>query len=102
LAPVRAGAEAPATAENDDLAYEVVSRRAYELWVARGRPEGQSQAIWHEAEEQLCAQHARQHAQADRQVEQVLRNEAQRSVEAFLPDVPHLATQFVPPAPEGK
>ena len=88
--------------ENDALAYEVVSRRAYELWVARGRPEGQARTIWREAEDQLCAQHASRHALAHHQVEETLRKEAQRGIQAFLAGAARDATQSVPPGPEER
>jgi hypothetical protein len=63
---------------DDALDYDLVSRRAYELWVARGRPEGQSREIWHQAEAELSAQNSRRQAQALRRWDQALRQEAQR------------------------
>ena len=35
--------------------HEEVTRRAEEIWSARGRPSGQDEEIWHEAERQLKA-----------------------------------------------
>ena len=36
------------------LSHNVISERAASLWVQRGRPEGQDQEIWLEAEKQLA------------------------------------------------
>lgn len=35
------------------LTHEEISARARQIWEQRGRPEGQDQSIWHEAERQL-------------------------------------------------
>ena len=35
---------------------EAVARRAYELWIKKGRPQGQERQNWLEAEAQLKAQ----------------------------------------------
>ena len=57
-----ATAEAPAPARRrkrksaaiDD---QMIAARAYTIWQARGCPQGQEQANWHEAEQQLREEH---------------------------------------------
>jgi hypothetical protein len=39
--------------------YEEIAARAYDVWVARGRPEGRDQENWAEAERQLNSERAR-------------------------------------------
>jgi len=48
----QAGALAPAS-------YEEIAARAYDLWVAQGRPEGRDHENWAEAERQLGVERAR-------------------------------------------
>ena len=40
----------------DDEMEQKVRRRAYELWVAAGKPEGSSLRFWKEAEAQVVAE----------------------------------------------
>ncbi len=35
------------------ITQEMIARRAFEIWERNGRPEGQSEQNWHEAEAQL-------------------------------------------------
>ncbi len=37
------------------ITQEMIARRAFEIWEQKGRPEGQSEQHWHEAEAQLRA-----------------------------------------------
>ena len=48
----KAGTRAPAS-------YEEIAARAYDLWVAQGRPEGRDHENWSEAERQLSAERTR-------------------------------------------
>jgi hypothetical protein len=47
---VRTGTSAPVV-----LTHEQIARRARAIWEAKGRPAGQDEKIWHEAEAQLKA-----------------------------------------------
>jgi len=48
---VRTGTSAPVV-----LTHEQIARRARAIWEAKGRPTGQDERIWHEAEAQLKAE----------------------------------------------
>ncbi len=54
---ITATAEAPAPArrkrKNAALDQQVIAARAYTIWQARGCPQGQEQANWQEAEQQV-------------------------------------------------
>jgi hypothetical protein len=54
--PAGSGAKAAALAPPS---YEEIAARAYDLWVAQGRPEGRDHENWAEAERQLSAERAR-------------------------------------------
>jgi hypothetical protein len=66
----------------DWLDEHAVNRRAYEIWVARGRPEGQALQIRREAEDQLLAERAPHPATPHGGVDQALWSEAQRGLKA--------------------
>jgi hypothetical protein len=60
--PVGAGRTttvAPAPAAAAEPTYEEIAARAYDLWIAHGRPEGRDHENWIEAEQQLRAEQAR-------------------------------------------
>ena len=40
------------------LSHDQIARRAFEIWVAKGRPMGQDEQNWREAEAQLQREHA--------------------------------------------
>lgn len=40
---------------NDLSTHDQIAERAYELWIARGRPEGSAELDWLQAEEELRA-----------------------------------------------
>lgn len=52
----RAGKPAAAAAVPRLFTHEEIAFRARQLWEQRGRPEGQDEAIWHEAERELKQQ----------------------------------------------
>ena len=56
--PDPARAPAPAAVVVADPTYEEIAARAYELWLAQGRPEGREGENWIEAERQLRAERA--------------------------------------------
>ena len=41
------------------IIHEAIATRAYELWVAREKPEDQAEVIWLEAERELAAERAK-------------------------------------------
>ncbi|MEO6876225.1 MAG: DUF2934 domain-containing protein [Opitutaceae bacterium] len=52
--PVHAGSNSP------EQIHESIATRAYHLWEKHGKPEGQSEALWIEAERQLVAERSDQ------------------------------------------
>ncbi|HEX7008661.1 MAG TPA: DUF2934 domain-containing protein [Phycisphaeraceae bacterium] len=54
------GSKRPANSANPSgavvtLTHEEIARRAYEIWLAKGKPIGQDEQNWHEAERELRA-----------------------------------------------
>ena len=47
------GIPAPTVSATEGLSHDRIAARAYELWEARGRPEGSDQEDWFEAEREL-------------------------------------------------
>ncbi len=45
----------PAAAAPTAVTHEAVAKRAYEIWIRKGRPQGQCQQNWLEAEKELRA-----------------------------------------------
>jgi hypothetical protein len=66
--------------EGDALDNDAVTRRAYEIWQTRGRPEGQAQEFRREAEDQLLAEHAMRYGSPHSAVDAALWREAQRGL----------------------
>ena len=66
--------------EDDALDNDAVTRRAYEIWQTRGRPEGQAAELRREAEDQLLAEHAMRHGAPRSEVDAALWREAQRGL----------------------
>jgi hypothetical protein len=65
-APVEAtpAPAAPLVETTFDIPRDKVAQRAYEKWIAKGRPVGSSHQDWLEAEAELRAEYARQPAEA--------------------------------------
>ena len=57
VAEPRSGA--PRAGALPSASYEEIAARAYDLWVAQGRPEGRDHENWIEAERQLSAERTR-------------------------------------------
>jgi hypothetical protein len=50
---VHSPAARPQTQVEMKITHEMIARRAYEIWLAKGRPAGQEEQNWREAEAEL-------------------------------------------------
>ena len=55
---ISASTATPPTARVSEPTFEEIAARAYDLWIARGRPEGRDHENWVDAEGQLRAERA--------------------------------------------
>ena len=55
----RSPASRPRTQVEVKITHDQIAQRAYEIWLAKGRPPGQEEQNWHEAEAELKRESSR-------------------------------------------